>query len=86
MMTVLVKDASADMVRCMFKWNPKIHQTPKLVQIGPFSPWWKLSTELIYQQDKDRHVTQDLAYSDSKDELAVWTDLNGIPIANKAEL
>ena len=86
MMTVLVKDASADMVRRIFKWNPEIHQRPKLVQIGPFSPWWKLSAELIYQRDKDHHATQDLVYSNSKDELAVWADLNGIPIANKAEL
>lgn len=86
MTTVLVKDASADMVRYIFKWDPEIHQSPKLVQIDPKVLWWKLSAELIYQRDKDHHATQDLVYSNSKDEIAVWADLNGIPIANKAEL
>ena len=87
MMTVLVKDASVDMVHCIFKWNPEIHQTPKLVRVSPKSSWWKLTTPLFYQRSKVcYYAIQDLAYSDSKDELAIWADLNGIPIANKAEL
>ena len=64
-----------------FKYDPRIHR-PWLEKMCD-SPWWRIRsvnylTTFEFQPGESYH---DIAYSDNPEELILWADLNGVPIA-----
>lgn len=62
-------------------YDPKIHR-PWLEKMPTDSPWWRIRSVnycTVGWQPGESYV--DIAYSDNPEELILWADLNGVPIA-----
>ena len=89
MTTILVKDASADKMAVypQTAYNPKIHR-PWLEKIPDCTDeWWRIRSVnygVVEWQPGESYV--DIAYSNSPEELILWADLNGMPVAKPKKL
>ena len=68
-----------------FRYDPRIHR-PWLEKM-PDSVWWRIRSvnylsTFGWQPGESYH---DIAYSDNPEELILWADLNGVPIAKPRE-
>ena len=71
-------------------YNPKIHG-PWLEKIpdNPDKPseWWRIRSVnygVVEWEPGESYI--DIAYSDNLEELILWADLNGVPIAKPQKL
>ena len=70
-------------------YNPKFHR-PWLEKIPdcPDDEWWRIRSVnyRICGWPSEESAYVDLAYSNSPEELILWANLNGVPIAKTQEL
>lgn len=89
MMTAHVKAASADKMAVypQTAYNPKIHK-PWLEKIRDCTgEWWRIRSvnyNVVGWEPGESYV--DIAYSNSLEELILWADLNGMPVAKTQKL
>jgi len=67
-------------------YDPKIHR-PWLEKLPDNPRWWRIRSvnylTTFEFQPGESYV--DIAYSDSPEELILWADLNGVPVAKPQE-
>ena len=91
-MTVLVKAASADKMAVypQTAYNPKIHRPwlEKMPDCPSYCGWWRIRSVnyCVGGWNPGESSYADIAYSKSPEELILWADLNGVPVAKTQEI
>lgn len=69
-----------------FKYDPRIHSKPWLEKYNDM--WWRIRSVnyLTTSGLNPGERYHDIAYSDNPEELILWADLNGVPIAKPQKL
>lgn len=70
-------------------YNPKIHKPwlEKMPDWPDYREWWRIRSvnySVVWWEPGESYV--DIAYSTSPEELILWADLNGVPIAKPEKL
>ena len=62
------------------KYDPKLHR-PWLERVAGDSEWWRIRSVNYGDWQLGGSSYHDIAYSENPEELILWADLNGVPIA-----